>query len=128
MSLTRAQSRQLAQGLAVARIALGLTAMTLPDLPLRLWLGRRGHDPAVRLVGRALGARDLALGMGALLSMRHDAPVRGWVEAGGMADAGDFGATLVGFSLLPRVGRWAVLAAAAGGAGAARLASVHVDD
>jgi hypothetical protein len=128
MTLTREQARRLAFANGVARSALGAVAMTVPALPLAPWVGDARQDRSVRLLARALGGRDLAVGLGTLLALRHDAPARGWLEAGGLADAGDVVATLTSFKALPRLGRWAVLAAATGGVIAARLASPAVDE
>jgi hypothetical protein len=127
MALNREQSRRMAQMNAVARMALGVVAMALPQLPLKPWVGEKGIDRTSRLLARALGGRDLAIGLGTLLAMRHDAPVRGWVEAGGLADAGDTVITLASFSRLPAAGRWMVLAAAGSGVLSARLAAPAVD-
>ena len=127
MDLSREDARRLACANGVARCALGLLAMTLPSVPLAPWIGRPTPAGPVRLLGRALGARDLALGLGTLLALRHDAPVRGWVEAGGLADAGDALFTLAAFGRLPRRGRWSVLAAAASGVVAARVSAAAVD-
>jgi hypothetical protein len=127
MPLSRVQSRQLAQLVAVGRLALGVTAIALPQVPLRPWVGDRRTDQPALVLARALGGRDVALGLGAVLAMRHDAPLRGWVEAGGLADTGDAVFTLLAFRHLPAAGRWAVLAAAGGGALAARLAARGVD-
>jgi hypothetical protein len=69
----------------------------------------------------------VALGVGVLLALRHNAPARGWVEAGGLADAGDVLVTLATLKELPRHGRWAVLAAALAGVLAAVLTSPGVD-
>ena len=128
MPLSRDDARRLAFANGMARCALGVLAMTVPSVPLAPWVGRPadGGGP-VRLLGRALGARDLALGLGTLLALRHDAPVRGWVEAGGLADAGDALVTLAAFGQLPRMGRWSVLAAASAGVVAARLSAGAVD-
>ncbi len=125
--LDRDRSRRLARLLAMGRMGLGIVAMAAPQLPLRPWVGDRRGDSGALLLARALGARDLALGLGALLALRHDGAVRGWVEAGGMADAGDAVVTVVAFRSLPARGRWAVLGAATSGAVAARLAAPGVD-
>jgi hypothetical protein len=125
--LNRDQARRLALVNGIARCALGGSALTIPALPLAPWVGKARRDPSVRLLARALGARDLALGLGALLALRQDAPLRGWVEAGGLADVGDVVVTLAAFTTLPRWGRWAVLAAASCGVLAAGLASLAVD-
>lgn len=128
LELDRDSARQLAANLAWARIGLGATAILLPSLPLRPWVGgETARKPRAKLLARALGARDIALGLGVILALRHDAPLRGWVEGGGLADAGDVVATLLAFSSLPRFGRWLVLASAGGAAAAARLAAPLVD-
>ena len=51
---------------AAGRVALGLTALAWPAVPARPWVGASADDLAARVFGRALGARDLALGLGAL--------------------------------------------------------------
>jgi hypothetical protein len=127
-AVNKDRARQVAASVAWGRIALGVTAMLTPSIPLRPWVGREvAWRPRAKLLARALGARDVALGLGVLLALRHDAPVRGWVEGGGLADAGDAVATLLAFRTLPRAGRWAVLGAAGGAAAAAGLAAPAVD-
>jgi hypothetical protein len=101
--------------------------LTIPALPLAPWVGASRRDPSVRLLARALGGRDLALGLGALLALRSNGPVREWVDAGGFADVGDVVVTLAAFTTLPRWGRWFVLAAASGGVVTAGLASRALD-
>jgi len=127
MPLRRARARQLATINGIARCVVGGAALALPRLPLAPWVGEAGGQEAVRLLARALGGRDVALGIGVLLALRHDAPVRGWVEAGGLADAGDVLVTLAALKELPRGGRWVVLAAASAGVLAAVLTSPGVD-
>jgi hypothetical protein len=61
------------------------------------------------------------------MALGHEVPVRGWVEAGGLADAADVVVTLAAFRALPRRGRWLVLAAASAGVVSAALASPTVD-
>jgi hypothetical protein len=126
--MEREQARQLAETVAWGRIAIGVTALLAPTVPLRPWVGRDfAWQPRAKLLARSLGARDLALGIGVILALRHDAPVRGWVEGAGVADAGDCLATLLAFGKLPKSGRWLVLLSAAGAAAAARLAAPSVD-
>jgi hypothetical protein len=122
------QARHIAETIAWGRIAIGVTALLAPTVPLRPWVGRDfAWQPRAKLLARSLGARDLALGIGVLLALRHDAPVRGWVEGAGLADAGDTLATLLAFGKLPKGGRWMVLGSAAGAAALARLAAPAVD-
>jgi hypothetical protein len=106
-----------ARVVGLARVTLGVTAVVSPGLPLGPWVGRAASRARpVRLLARALGFRDVALGLGLLLALRRSAPARGWVEAGGLADLGDATLTLVSFRRLPAQGRWVVLAAAGAGA------------
>jgi len=121
------QARGAAGALAAGRVVLGLTAMGAPALPSRPWVGAEAARPAVKLFARSMGARDVALGLGALLALRHDAPVRGWVEAGGLCDAGDVVGTLVHFRDLPRLGRLVIVAVAGGSMVASRWLATRVD-
>jgi hypothetical protein len=126
--MDRDQARQIAEAIAVGRIAIGIVALVAPAVPLRPWVGRDfAWQPRAKLLARSLGARDLALGIGVMLALRHKAPVRGWVEGAALADAGDTLATLLAFPKLPKSGRWLVLASAAGAAAAARFAAPLVD-
>ncbi len=120
-------ARRLAIGNGVARCALGLVALGAPALPLRPWVGEDAERSSAALLARALGGRDLAIGLGAVLAGLDGAPLRRWVQAAGVADLGDVGATLGHFRDLPRVGRWLVLAAAASGVAAAAVAAPAVD-
>jgi hypothetical protein len=114
---------------AWSRIAIGVVALLAPAAPLRPWLGREfAGDSRAKLLARSLGARDLALGLGVILALRHEGPVRGWVEGAGMADAGDCLATLLAFGKLPKAGRWLVLGSAAGAAATARLIAPAIDE
>ena len=108
--------------IAVGRVGLGLVALVLPEIPARPWVGPSdAASTGGRLLARALGARDLALGIGALGAMRSmsgNATEGGiaWARMGVLADALDAAVTVGAFGLLPRRGRWQVLAAAGGSA------------
>ncbi|HTQ88216.1 MAG TPA: hypothetical protein VMK84_01860 [Streptosporangiaceae bacterium] len=116
---------------AAGRVALGLTALAWPAVPARPWVGAAADDLAARVFGRALGARVVALGLGALAALRRpDAeagPAASWVAAGALSDALDVAASLASWRDLPRVTRWLVAASAGGAAltgAAAALTSV----
>lgn len=82
-----------ARGIAVARVGIGVGATLAPRLMSRLQFG--STSPAQDVALRMLGARDLALGIGGLLAARHGSTgLRGWVEAGALADAVDAAAFL----------------------------------
>ena len=123
-----------ATALAAARTAIGVVALAAPTLVTRPWLGP-DRGPAARVLGRALGGRDLVLGLGALAALQQ--PQTGsrpaghpgiWIGAGALSDAMDVLATMAAWDELPPVGRWlvamsaggaAVVGAAVAGAGAA---------
>jgi hypothetical protein len=114
--------RQGATAVAAGRVALGVTALAWPSVPARPWVGAAADGVAARVFGRALGARDLALGLGALAALRgpgaEAGTARAWVAAGALSDALDVVASVSSWRELPRVTRWLVAASA----GAAALA------
>ena len=109
-------ARRLALALAAGRVGLGGAALFVPRVVAQPWIGERGSDPLVAVLARALGGRDLALGLGVLTAWRRGQPLRGWVEAGAFADLVDMTVTLAAFSRLPSRGRLLVLVAAGGAA------------
>ena len=123
--------RRGATAVAAGRVALGVTALAWPAVPARPWVGAAADDVAARVFGRALGARDLALGLGALAALHGPAAetgsARAWVAAGALSDALDVAASLASWRELPRVTRWLV-AASAGGAALAGAAGALVAD
>jgi hypothetical protein len=112
--------RRGAMAVAAGRVALGLAALAWPTVPARPWVGTTADDLAVRVFGRALGARDLALGLGALSALQRRVGDVGsasaWVAAGALSDALDVAASVRSWRELPRMGRWLVAASAGGAA------------
>jgi hypothetical protein len=89
---------------------------------MRLWIGDERKTFGARVITRAFGMREIALGVGTVLAVDHDAPVRGWLEAGVLVDTTDALATLLAYRRLPRVGRTLV----AGGAAAAAVTGARL--
>jgi hypothetical protein len=116
-----ALARRGAAAVAAGRVAIGLAALAVPSVPSRPWVGAAADDLAATVFGRALGARDVALGVGTLAALRRTAAdpesASVWVAAGALSDALDVAASLSSWRRLPRTGRWLV----AGSAGAAAL-------
>ena len=112
--------RRGATAVAVGRVALGVTALAWPSVPARPWVGAAADEVAVRVFGRALGARDVALGAGALWALQRPeaepASAHAWMAAGAMSDALDVVASLSSWRDLPRATRWLVVASAGGAA------------
>jgi hypothetical protein len=114
-------------------VALGVAALARPSVPARPWVGTSADELGARVFGRALGARDIALGLGALAALRT-APAGtraagAWVAAGALSDALDVAITAAAWSELPRVTRWLVAASAGGAAvaGAAGAVALSLD-
>jgi hypothetical protein len=121
------RARDLARALAVGRIVIGVTALVVPWPIIRLWVGRGQDRRAVNMFARIVGGREVALGLGALLALGNDAPVRGWMEAASLADAVDCTVTATRFRSLPRFSRWLFLLGAASAASAEAVAARTVD-
>jgi hypothetical protein len=143
----RALLRRSATAVAAARVGIGVVALVRPDVPSRPWVGTgTGDGPAgltSRVFGRALGGRDLALGLATLVALRQPGGESGatgaagvlgvpgapgapgepgeaseaaalWVAAGALADALDVVTSLASWRDLPRFTRWLVVGSAAG--------------
>lgn len=118
--LSRFDNQATARAIAVGRIALGATFLFFPGRALAIWPGPvTGSTARARavdaLLARSVGGRDLAIGIGTLVAMHHGAPMRGWLEAGVLADATDTTAVVMAFRHLPK-GRGLAMLALAGGA------------
>ena len=88
------EPRDMAISQARGRMAFGAAFLVAPGTAARGWIGVDATRPGTRVITRALGARDLALGLGIVIAIDRGAPVRGWLEASALSDAVDFLATL----------------------------------
>ncbi len=113
---------------ALTRGTIGVAALLAPGLLASGWVDKgEAKTAGSKVLARALGGRDVALAAGIILSLRHEARARGWVEGAGLADAMDALATLLSFRSLPRRNRWAVLSLAGTGIAASRVLSQVID-
>ena len=119
--------KQLAQGMAVGRVALGLGFVLMPRLLGRLWVGRTADDGGVKMLIRAIGVRDLVLGAGILLALGEGRPARGWVQAAAASDAVDCAAAFAAGDAIPTYARWAVLVLGGGSALQGAIAAPRLD-
>ena len=116
---------KLARGLALNRIAFGAGLILLPALYARSWVGSdAAGEESTKLLARALGGRDLALGVGGLLALRagETERARRWFAAQGVTDAVDLVATLAARDVPPPARVFAATMAA----GSAAIAAVYV--
>jgi hypothetical protein len=106
--------RILAGLISLGRLAFGVAFIAEPKLMERAWIGKQARLPGAQLLTRAVGARDLALGLGGLQAVtRDDGSGRPWLAAAAVCDAVDFGATWTAGRGIPRQARSGVLAVAA---------------
>jgi hypothetical protein len=105
--------RILAMVISLGRFLFGIAFIAKPTLMDRAWIGKQARLPGAQLLARAVGARDLVLGLGGLQAVtREDGSARPWLAAAGICDAVDFGATWAAGGRIPRQARTGVLAIA----------------
>jgi hypothetical protein len=99
--------------ISFGRLLFGVAFIAEPKLMERAWIGKQARLPGAQLLTRAVGARDLALGLGGLQALtRNDGSARPWLAAAAVCDAVDFGATWTAGRGIPRQARSGVLAIA----------------
>jgi hypothetical protein len=105
--------RILAAFISVARSVFGVAFIAEPKLMERAWIGKQARVPGAQLLARAVGARDLVLGLGGLQALvRADGSARPWLGGAAVCDAVDFGATWAAGRTIPRQARRGVLVVA----------------
>ena len=94
-------------------MAIGAALVVAPRLAGPMWIGDDANSRSVKVLARAFGARDLALGLGTAVALDGGKPVRGWLEGAALADAVDLVATFAAGDSIPRCARRAVMLIAA---------------
>lgn len=107
-------------GIAGVRAALGVALLAAPRWCWRLLTRSRRHGDDAVLAVRMLAGRELALGLGGVMAARRAGALRGWGEAGVLADAGD----AVTLATSPALAGWRRPAAVAAASGAAVVGAV----
>ena len=110
------EARDLALWHARGRQLVGAAFALAPGLAGRAWIGSDAARRPVKVLARAFGARDLALGLGVVIALDRGAPVRGWIEAGVLSDSIDTVASLLAGSSIPPAIRWPCVALGASSA------------
>jgi hypothetical protein len=88
--MDRKQREKAVDAIAIGRIAVGAGAWLTPNLSGRLFGLDPEGNPQLPYVGRLFGARDVALGAGALRSTRKQKDA--WLTAGLACDVADVAA------------------------------------
>jgi hypothetical protein len=113
-------NRQAALVLARGRAVIGIVALALPGLVNRAWLGAGAATPHAKALTRALGARDLVLGIGALTSVKENTQGPEWLSMGAVVDGVDALASLL-VRGAPRRTKFVALLAAGGAVAGMKL-------
>jgi hypothetical protein len=121
--------RPVAIALSLNRVAFGFAYLLAPARAGRGWIGRAARDPATQVFVRGHGARDLALGAGAIATLipRQAPAARVWMAAQAVADASDVAATIVARRRIPSSGFRFALAMASGSTAIATVTSLLLD-
>jgi hypothetical protein len=103
--------RILAVLISLSRFLFGVALIAEPKLLDRGWIGKQARLPGAQLLARAVGARDVALGLGGLQALtRNDGSARPWLAVAAIGDAVDLGATWAAGPGIPREARSRALA------------------
>jgi len=119
--------RQLLRTIAAGRVVVGVALVVIPGTSAGTWIGPVAKDPAVKVMTRAMGARDLAIGMGTLQALRDGTPAKAWSLAGAASDLVDATATLLAIRHLGLRRALPLLAVATSAGIASYVASEHLD-
>ena len=106
------EPRELALWHARGRQLVGAAFVLAPGLAGSAWIGSDARRRPVKVLARAFGARDLAIGLGIVIALDRGTPVRGWIEAGTLSDGIDTVASLLAGSSIPPAIRWPCVARA----------------
>jgi hypothetical protein len=115
------RTRRLTLLYCAARAAFGLALLGPPSWAAARWLGPDAGRPAVTVAVRGLGARDVALALGAIDAIRRGRTVAPWLVAAAAGDVADIAISLGAGDAIPAKARWGTpaLAGASAGAGTA---------
>ncbi len=119
---------KLASLFALGRLAFGVGLIATPERVARGWIGDEAARPATRVIIRGLGARDVALSAGALVSAGDREVLRRWIAVAIGCDVTDVIATLAApDDALPANARWGTVALGGGSALAGLLLFAALD-
>jgi hypothetical protein len=115
-SVSGVDTRKLASDHAVGRVVVGSGLVLAPRVFATAWVGPKGVTAGTQVIAAAMGARDLAIGLGALRAVRTGGRAAPWLRAGVFADVVDLVATVRARDELPTSAVLTVSLVAAGSA------------
>ena len=120
--------RQVVRILSTLRVVIGAVLVVAPGVAGRRWIGEPADDARVKVAIRGLGARDVALGLGALRALDRGEPARGWVQLAAIGDTTDAVSGVLGARRLGLVRSLATVVSAGGAAALGFAAAGMVDE
>lgn len=109
--------RDLARVQALGRVVAGAALIAAPEAVASGWIGRRdARRTQTKVVVRAMGVRDLGLGLGQARAVAGGFGAPPWIAAGILADATDLVTTWRARDEVPTLGVAAIAAMAGGSA------------
>jgi hypothetical protein len=120
--------RQVVRILATLRVGIGAVLLLVPGAAGRRWIGEPAGDARVKAVIRGLGARDMALGLGALRALDRGEPAQAWVQLAAVGDATDAVAALAGARRLGALRTLGTVVSAGAAAAIGFVAAAEVDE
>lgn len=81
-------------GFGVSRVLFGIVASSVPQRVGSTWIGEDANRESSKVVFRALGLRDIALGAGMVQGAARDQAAP-WLAVAALSDLGDFTATVI---------------------------------
>ena len=121
-------ARDAARAIAAGRVLAGVAFLVAPRLAGRGWIGDDAERPGVQAIFRALGIRDLILGLLTLHVVDRPGIAARTVGTCAAADAVDFAATLAARESLPPAAAAGALAVAGGAAVSGAALAVALRD
>ena len=109
--------RQIALVLARGRAINGLVILAVPGLVSRLLFGKARTNAATKAALRVAGIRDLAMGVGAITTLKEQTMDAEWVGMGAVCDGVDVATLLLtpGLTKTARAGSLIAIGGAVGG-------------
>ena len=122
------RARDVARAIAAGRVLAGVAFLVAPAVAGRGWIGEDAERPGVQAIFRALGIRDLILGLLTLHVVDRPGIGARTVATCAAADAVDFAGTFVARNSLPGKAAAGALAVAGGAAVSGAIAAVALRD
>jgi hypothetical protein len=120
-------ARALARNQALTRVAFGVLQVALPGKAMAGWVGAVAERGDATVITRALGAREIGLGLGQLAALRAGHGVRPWLLACIVADGVDLAASVGARDQIPATGWIGVSAIAASAVAVGAYAARELD-